>query len=480
MTSDQGPVKRLTGVVARRPLLCVAGVVSATVLAASGLSYAAVNHADATIRHIDVFGSLPDRAPEDNGLNFLVIGSDDRSGMSDDERLALHLGVADFGKNTDTMLLVHVADDGAVNVVSIPRDSKVQIPAHTDSDGVEHDASIEKINAAFGAGGAPLLVQTVEHATGVRIDHYVEIDFRGFLDLVDALNGVEVCTPEAITDDKSGLDIPAGRSTLSAPQALAYVRARYFDPSADLGRMQRQQAFAASMFAKATSPSVLLNPAKFTSIMDAALGSITTDSGLDAAAVRELSTQVRAVQTDRVTFQSVPIGAEESIKNVGSVVEWDPAASKALFAAMRSAGDITTAAAQTQAQLAHVERAPAEIRVHVLNGTQIDGRGAQAATWLADKGFDITGVKTGTDVERTTIEYDPEYDVSLKTVQAALPNATTVPVPGMGSTFHVTVGNDLTGVADFVVDTPASGASVAPTPETSPAAPRTAAQELCS
>ena len=277
------------GIVRRRPLLAAAALGSAGVLLFSGLSYAAVTHYGGQMRHADVFAGITERPADDAGVNVLIVGSDDRSALSEDELLALHLGVDDFGRNTDTMLFVHLSTDGSIDVVSLPRDSAVTVPAHIDSDGVEHDESVAKLNSAYGSGGPTLLIETVEDATGVRVDHYAEVDFTGFLDIVDAVGGVTVCVPEAIRDKNSGLDIPAGRSVLASDQALAFVRARAFDPTADLGRMGRQQAFGSAMFSQLTSPSMLLNPGRFSAVLATVLASVTTDPGLTTTRARELS-----------------------------------------------------------------------------------------------------------------------------------------------------------------------------------------------
>ena len=293
----------------RQPLLAAAAVGAAAVLAGSGMSYAAVAHYSGAVHRSDVFAGVTDRPVDDGGVNILLVGSDDRGSMSEEQRLQLHLGLADFGRNTDTILLVHIGDGGSVDVVSVPRDSALRIPAHTDPDGNEVDAAIGKVNSAYGAGGAGLLIQTVEDATDVRIDHYVEVDFAGFMAIVDALGGVEVCTPEPISDENSGLELPAGRTRVDGAQGLAYVRARYFDPTADVGRMGRQQAFLGAMFAQATSLGTLANPVRLDATAKAALESVTTDTGLDDEAVRGLAVKLQTTDPGKVRFATLPLAA---------------------------------------------------------------------------------------------------------------------------------------------------------------------------
>lgn len=470
------------GIVRRRPLLAAAALGSAGVLLFSGLSYAAVTHYGGQMRHADVFAGITERPADDAGVNVLIVGSDDRSALSEDELLALHLGVDDFGRNTDTMLFVHLSTDGSIDVVSLPRDSAVTVPAHIDSDGVEHDESVAKLNSAYGSGGPTLLIETVEDATGVRVDHYAEVDFTGFLDIVDAVGGVTVCVPEAIRDKNSGLDIPAGRSVLASDQALAFVRARAFDPTADLGRMGRQQAFGSAMFSQLTSPSMLLNPGRFSAVLATVLASVTTDPGLTTTRARELSERLRRADPSRVRFQTVPLGGTDILSDGSAAVLWDEDASGALFDALRQDGSAAEAVAAQEAALPQVVRAPGDISMVVLNGTGVPGRAKEAAGQLTTAGFDVADVGNGKSTPRTLVEYDPEYDVSLATVQAALPNAETVAVPGLGATFRVTVGSDFSGVAKFEVVgasaspsvTADSSAEAVPTAE-----PMTAADDIC-
>lgn len=468
--------------VRRRPLLAAAALASAGVLTVSGLSYAAVSHYSGQMRHADVFAGISDRPEDDSGVNILVVGSDDRSALSEDERLALHLGTDDFGRNTDTMLLVHLSTDGSIDVVSLPRDSAVTVPAHVDSEGDQREAAVAKLNSAYGAGGPTLLIETVEDATGVRIDHYAEVDFVGFLDIVDAVGGVEVCVPEAIEDEKSGLDIPAGRSVLASEQALAFVRARAFDPTADLGRMGRQQAFGAAMFSQLASPSMLLNPARFSSVLSTVLASITTDPGLNATRARELSERLRRADPSRVRFQTVPLGGTKTLRDGGAAVLWDEAASTELFSALRQDGSAADTITAAEAALPQVVRHPSDITLVVLNGTGVPGRAKEAASQLTAAGFEVVDTGNGSSVSRTKVEYDPEYDISLETVRAALPNAEVVAVPGLGGTFRITVAPDFTGVSKFTVTgasptatAPASGGDPVPTAE-----PKTAADDICS
>ncbi|MEZ5117185.1 MAG: LCP family protein [Candidatus Nanopelagicales bacterium] len=441
----------------RRGLRVLAGTLSVVVLAASLLGWAASQRYLGKIQQISVFAGLSDRpdAGEGEAYNVLLVATDDRTGLSRKERNKLNVGHADYGRHTDTMILMHVSSDsGRVTMVSLPRDSLVTIPARTDADGTQHDAQQAKLNAAFAYGGPALTVSTVEQATGVRIDHYMEVDFKGFLRMVDALGGVEVCLPAAAQDEKSGLDLPAGRQTVQGPQALAYVRARYIDATADIGRIQRQQKFLASMMQKATSAGMLLNPVAFDSFVSAAAESVKTDEGLGSDQLMELAQRLRGLDPKNVTFMTVPVAEyDHRVDGLGSTLLWDDLAATALFAKIRDDQPVVKAKAAT------VEVPPGEIRVQVYNGAGVDGLGGRAATDLAKIGFEMAGPAENADASdatTTVVRYDPGWDRSVKTVAAALPDAELVAVEGLGRTIEVIVGSSYAGTSPVKVSAPTS------------------------
>jgi LCP family protein required for cell wall assembly len=236
------------------------------------------------------------------------------------------------------MLLVHIskARDHAT-IVSIPRDTFVLVPEWTDSQGTVHQPYYSKINATFGRGDAPLLVQTLESMTNLRIDHYVEVSFLGFKEMVDALGGVNICTRRKINDSKSHLVLPAGTHRLDGITALKYVRTRYFDGMGDLGRMQRQQQFIAAMIREASSTGVLLNPVKLVKFISAALGSVTTDPGLQQDDLITLAEQLRGISTKKVRTLTVPLSNENYwAHGVTAAVLWDEKLAPALWDKLRN------------------------------------------------------------------------------------------------------------------------------------------------
>jgi len=258
--------------------------ISIAILAISAISALAFGTVTASINKIDAFAGL-DKRPEkiSSAINYLLVGSDTREGLTKEELKVLRVGsvATAAGKRSDTMLLVHIskARDKAV-LISIPRDTFALIPEHTNKAGKVIPAVHSKINSSFNWGGAPLLIQTIEEMTQLKIDHYVEINFAGFAKIIDSLGGIQVCTKKNINDPKSHLVLEAGTHNLNGIEALKYVRTREFDGMGDLGRMQRQQAFMSSVLRKATSAGVLLNPITMTSFINSALSAVTTDNGL--------------------------------------------------------------------------------------------------------------------------------------------------------------------------------------------------------
>ena len=219
--------------------------ISIGVVLLSAISWLGLGQITSSLKRVDAFSGLNDRPEKaSSAINYLLVGSDTREGMTAAELRALRVGSTRTaaGQRSDTILLVHIskARDKAV-IISLPRDTLVTVPEHTSSDGKTIAAVRAKLNASFSWGGAPLLIQVVEGQTGLRIDHYVEIGFAGFARMVDALGGIEVCTKRAINDPKSHLVLAAGIHTLDGIEALKYVRTRDFDGMGDLGRMQRQQ-----------------------------------------------------------------------------------------------------------------------------------------------------------------------------------------------------------------------------------------------
>jgi LCP family protein required for cell wall assembly len=294
------------------------------------------------ITRVSVFNNLVDR-PEraSSAVNYLVVGSDTREGLTAAELRQLRVGSTKTaaGARSDTMMLVHISKsrDKAV-VISIPRDSLVTVPAHTGLDGkTQVPATDAKINAAFAWGGAPLLIQTIEAKTNLRIDHYVEVNFAGFKNVVDALGGIQVCSKVPINDPKSHLVMSAGVHTLNGIEALKYVRTRDFDGLGDIGRMQRQQQFVSAVFRKATSTGVLLNPFKLKSLISAVFKTVKTDETLNQGDIVNLAKQIRNLTPSKMRTMTIPLGTSNGyVSGLGSVVIWHETLAPELFNRLRN------------------------------------------------------------------------------------------------------------------------------------------------
>lgn len=253
------------------------------------------------------------------GTNWLLVGSDSREGMTEEDVVRLGTGGDIGSQRTDTIMLLHIPTTGQATLVSLPRDSYVSIPGY----------GMDKLNAAFAYGGPALLITTVEQATGLRVDHYAEIGMGGLANVTDAVGGIEVCPAEPINDPLANLNIAAGCQEVDGPTALGYVRTRA-TAMGDLDRVQRQREFFASLVDQLTSPWTLLNPLRLIPTISAVAGSFTVDEGDHIWHLARVALAMRSgVQTETVPY------AGFASTDVGDVVLWDDAAAEALFAGMR-------------------------------------------------------------------------------------------------------------------------------------------------
>ena len=209
-------------------------------------------------------GSRPADQP---GTTYLLVGSDSRKGLTKAENRRLGTGgVGDVGQRTDTIMLLHTGD-GPSLLLSIPRDSIVPIPGH----------GTTKINSAFAFGGAPLLVQTLEQSTGLRIDHYVEIGFGGFVNSVDAVGGVEICPKQRMVDRRANLDIKKGCQRANGITALGYSRSRHTSGIGDIDRARRQREVVSAIGSEVKSPWTVVNPFRYWKVNMAGTSSLKVD-----------------------------------------------------------------------------------------------------------------------------------------------------------------------------------------------------------
>ncbi|MFI8851987.1 LCP family protein [Streptomyces sp. NPDC053499] len=300
-------------------------------LVASGGTYV---WADSGLNRKVDLDKVADRPPRGKGTNYLIVGSDSREGLSEDDKKNLHTGAA-VGGRTDSMILLHTGAHGTT-MMSLPRDSWVTIPSFVRPEtGRRYRAAGNKLNAAYSLGGPDLLVRTVEHNTGLHIDHYAEIGFAGFVGVVDAVGGVKMCVDRHIKDEKSGLDLAKGCHILDGSQALAFVRQRHQEADGDLGRNRNQQKFLAALAHKAAEPGVALNPFTAYPAMSAGLETLVVDKNTGLRDLTSLFEAMRGVSAGRGKQVRIPVASLGFKTAKGSAVKWNRPRAKKLFTELR-------------------------------------------------------------------------------------------------------------------------------------------------
>jgi LCP family protein required for cell wall assembly len=262
-----------------------------------------------------------DRPGDQGGTTYLLVGSDSRADLDTEERRELSTGGESGGSRTDTILLLHVGD-GKPLLLSIPRDSPVEVPGHGSG----------KINAAYNSelyddGGPELLVETIEANTGIRVDDYVEVGFGGFVNVVDALGGIEICPQQDITDPLAGLDIQKGCQEANGATALGYARTRAGFALQDLARVQNQRAVIASIGSKAASPWTVLNPWRYWQLASSGASSLTIGENVGPISLARFAWTMSRINSNGLSC-TVPV------VTTTSTLEWDPELAPAMFEAV--------------------------------------------------------------------------------------------------------------------------------------------------
>lgn len=367
------------------------------------------------------------------GTNILVVGIDSRAGLSRQEIDRLHVG-GEGCNCTDVMMLVHLsADARRASVVSIPRDSYTEYAPH------EHPRHLAKINGAFKEGGGPLAVRTVEQATGLHIDHYLQTDFRGFESAVNDLGGATVCTDKQLSDFNSGLELAPGTHHVDGRQALRYARARHIAPfSGDLGRVRRQQRLIVGMLSRLTAQEALAHPGAAARTARTLLKSVTTDKDTGLGDLVRLGLALGRLGTGRTEFMTVPLSDfDHRVPGVGSTLIWDKDRSAALWAALRADRPFTGDPRIRPPGGVPVSDAPSSVEVRIDD--------AEVAAALRRSGFLVREVAAAPGTPsaggRTVITHDPLHVRRAMTLAAALPGAELRPVPGHGGVLDVSVGD---------------------------------------
>ncbi|MEU8853001.1 LCP family protein [Streptomyces sp. NPDC048564] len=288
-------------------------------------------------REVDL-SMVIDRPEAGEGTNYLIVGSDSREGLSDEQKKDLHTGSAD-GKRTDSMMILHVGSNGDT-LISLPRDSNVTIPSYKGSDSgklYQGTGRQVKLNAAYAEDGPELLVRTVESNTGLHIDHYVEIGFAGFANIVDAVGGVEIDIPQDIKDSKSGADFKKGKQTLNGQDALAFVRTRYALAGSDLDRTKNQQKFLSALANQVATPSTVLNPFKLYPTMGAGLDTLIVDKDMGLWDLASMFWAMKGVSGGDGKSMNMPISGNSANGNL----QWDTAKVKTLVEQLKNDEKVT-------------------------------------------------------------------------------------------------------------------------------------------
>ena len=331
----RGPrhARRLTS---RRALRAVALTVTTVLLLGVSTFAALAQRLNANINQVDIGSLLGQPSPSDGAtaapdpvdpnagqdVNILVLGSDQRNGAN------AAIGGADASMNSDTAIVVHIsANRDRVELVSIPRDSLVDIPSCLASNGkTSAPQSHAMFNSAFGTGwqlgkdlasAAACTGRTVQNDTGLTINHFAVVDFSGFQTMVNAIGGVNICIPRPLHDVYTGLDLQAGQQTLNGVQALQFARARHgnIGNGGDLDRIGDQQRLIAAIVSQVLSANTLANPARLTSFLSAATSSLTVDKGLNLATLTGIAYSLRSVRAGNITFMTIPTAPAPSDPN---------------------------------------------------------------------------------------------------------------------------------------------------------------------
>jgi len=410
--------------------------------------------------------AITDAEAQRGDENILLVGSDTRIGAQSSDNVGDTEQVR--GARSDTVMIAHLpANRSRAVIVSFPRDLQIHRPPCTVWDpasgtytaATDPGATVAKLNSAYEIGGPLCLTRVMQHLSGLAVTRFVGVDFQGFKGMVDAVGGVPVCVQRPLQDTALGTIIAQpGYSTISGSTALNFVRARNIvgDPTADYGRITRQQRFLSALLREMLSARVLFNPVRLRAVAEA-ITSNTVGENIGTSALLNLSQSVQGLDPAEVTFVTVPTTGESNEHGNEELRVRDTAA---LFRAIidgvvlpgeAPTGDqpADTTAADTTApdnSAAPAAQAP-EVRVRVLNGTKIDGLAAQVSQALQDAGFSVLEVGNSEDpVDATTIRYPPDQEAAALTLLAALPEAVLQPDQSLAGTVLLEIGPDLSDV----------------------------------
>ncbi len=440
-------------------VLAVIGLVLALLAGAAmaGFWYLA-KHFEGNVTTIEGFeASAPVASYEP--VNILIMGTDNRGGGNSSAEQAEEI----TGERSDTTLLVHIAGDRkSALAVSIPRDTLTTLPTCASESGRWEVTA--KFNTAFTFGGPNCTVEAVEDLTGVDVHHAVVVDFLGFKGVVDALGGVEVCLEEGTYDPDSGLNLPAGISTVTGDQALAFVRARKnLGDGSDIDRIARQQQFISSAIRQATDAGLILQPVTLYRMLDAITASLTVDGGIDQIGeMASMAVSLRDLRPENIKFVTMPFYYSSDSLNV---LINKPVANE-IWAAIANDEEWPKAPVEG-AQALTV--APRDIAVLVANGNGRDNAATNAAADLDNVGFAIAGLSMADDSTYTTsvVVFNPADAEAARTLQQSVTGSVLLAAPeARVGQLQLIVGADYTGAAPVDVPRIPEGTAADPLPTT--------------
>ncbi|PRA04230.1 transcriptional regulator [Arthrobacter sp. MYb229] len=327
------------------------------------------------------------RVPDSSrGMNILLLGSDSRTFSS-----------TDFGKDngsarSDSMVLVHLAaGNERIDAVQIPRDTLLEIPACEDTGHGHYAGGHGMINSALNYGPA-CSVAAVESLTGVDLDHFIEVNFEGFISIVDALDGIDVCLADQMQDPKANLDLPAGNQTVKGEDALALARTRHaVGDGSDIARLGHQQMVMSAVVQRATSRETLTRPDRLYSFLDAVTSSMTVDPGLSSLAnLASLATRIQAVPTGEITFMTMPW--QPAPQNRNRVVPAPEAST--IFERLSADTPVNLGDKESSKAEAAPAASSREAAVRITNGARVNQLASQFAAKATAQGFSISEIDT--------------------------------------------------------------------------------------
>jgi LCP family protein required for cell wall assembly len=415
-------------------------LLSAAVLFASGFGWHFYQDLTGGISTSDVIVGGGSPAPPGSDTNVLLVGVDSRTDaqgrpLSKQLLAQLRSGAEDGVLNSDTIIVLHVpADGGRATAISIPRDSFVNIPGYGKNkiNSAYPSATIEAAGKLRSRGedeqqveresrtaGRTELIKTVEGLTGVKIDHYAEVNLLGFYNLTRAIGGVPVCLKQPVNEFRSGARFRAGPQTISGADALAFVRQRHELPQGDFSRIRRQQVFLASVAHKILSAGTLTSPTKLQGLIDSAKEAVVLDKGWDILA---FARQASNIAGGNLEFLTIPTQGGEN-NDHGDVVVVDPDQVQKFVA--QKIGTPTDASAQPSSDAPPTAVPPDELTVDVRNGTGRSGLAGEVADKLALAGYQRGKLDNITAPRSSTVHYAPGHSEAGKQVAELLGGADT-------------------------------------------------------